>query len=110
MKYLKNINLFTVALPLIILIIGECIERGTGIIFALFSLILVGIIQIILGIIYLYLFPKDNNIKWYMCLVVIFFGLCFIFSKIDMEASYIFIIPLPIFLCIYLSYIIHSKI
>jgi hypothetical protein len=27
-----------------------------------------------------------------------------------MEASYIFIIPLPIFLCIYLSYIIHSKI
>ncbi len=70
--------------------------------FGLFGLLVTGPLQVLAGILYLIIFPKDKLIYIYFGLATIFF---FLWDKNDI--NYLFAIP--VFLIIFLSYIIHFQ-
>lgn len=108
MKYLKTINLITVFLPVVLFIIGEIFERGAGIALAILSMLFVGAIQILLGLMTAFMFPKNKNIKIYLLGVAIFFMLLYVLTNMNNDTLVFIILPMPILLCCYLTHIIHK--
>jgi hypothetical protein len=112
MKTLKYINTFAIGLPLILLSIGFIINDAAGnwIGSALFSTILTGLIQVLLGLFLLYKNPKNKHLRIYIVSVIVFFLLWFIDVKIFYSdiLSYI-LFSIPLILAIYFSIIIYKK-
>ncbi|WP_299336018.1 hypothetical protein [uncultured Psychroserpens sp.] len=72
------------------------------IIFGLYGLIIIGILQTIAALLFLVLFPKDKPIYIYFSISILFF----VFWN---HTSLDWLMLVPIFLVGYLTYIIHTK-
>jgi hypothetical protein len=101
MKELKYFNTFAILLPFFIGAFG-CIDESYLII-ALISTILTGCIQIIIGMSFAFLFPKNKNIKIYLLLVVLFFVL--LFTNLGEYWVWLF----PPLLCLYLTITLYEE-
>mgnify|MGYP003435383528 CR=1 FL=1 len=111
MKTIKYLNTFAFGLPLILLVFGIVINdtEGNYIAYALFSTIITGFIQVVLGIIFFIKEPKNKNIVIYLFIVFIFFLLWYFNVKfIYSDFLTYFLFPIPLLLAIYLSIIIYS--
>jgi len=111
MKTIKFLNTIAIGIPIILATIGYIINDISGNYYgyALFSTILTGLIQIILGIILLFKFKNNIHYKIYFANVIIFFALWIwspIINKIDYFTYTLIYIP-PI-LAIYLSIMIYK--
>ncbi|MES2862901.1 MAG: hypothetical protein V4666_02170 [Bacteroidota bacterium] len=112
MKTLKNLNTLAIGLPLTLLIIGLIInDPGQNFIgFALFSTMLTGLIQVLLGLFLLYKNPNNKFLKIYFNSVILFFLLWYINAEIIRSPIFTyFLIPIPMVLAIYLSIIIYKQ-
>ena len=108
MKTLKNLNTIAIALPLILLLIGF-LEEGFFFL-AAYSTAITGLIQIILGIIFLIKFKNNIHIKIYFSLVLFFFSLWYFNVTISYNDSLTWVLIFtPVVLCIYISILIYSK-
>lgn len=111
MRVLKVLNTIAIGLPSILLALEFLLNNSKGdyIAYALFSTILTGFIQVALA---LYLLYKDKNstrLQIYIIIVLIFFTLWFLNVKILSNDILTYIlIPIPLFLAIFLSIIIYS--
>lgn len=108
MKDLKLINTIAILIPVSLFISGFI--NPLGFYLSIYSTILTGSLQIIIGIKFWLKFKKKIPIKIYFLLVMIFFGLWYYNTNI----KYIDILtwPLtstPLILCIYISIILYSK-
>ena len=112
MKTMKYLNTFAVVLPLILLVVGISINDSAGnyIAYALYSTIITGFIQVVLGIILFIKEPKNKNIVIYLLIVFIFFLLWY-FNVKFIYSDYLtyFLFPIPFLLATYLSIIIYTK-
>ena len=111
MKTIKFLNTIAVGTPIILATIGFIINNSSenyyG--YALFSTILTGLIQTILGMILLFKFKDNIHYKIYFINVILFFALWIwspIINKIDYFSYTLIYIP-PI-LAIYLSILIYT--
>lgn len=112
MKKLKILNTIAIGTPLFLAILSVVINDSAGnyMSYALFSTILTGLIQVILGV-YL-LFNDNKNIKLiiYLVTVFIFFMMWFLNSNCFSSDILTYILfPIPLVLAIYLSIIIYAK-
>jgi len=109
MKIIKYINTFAITLPFLILI--TCSIFGDDAIYvSLFSTIITGIIQIILGLILLLKNPRNKFIQAYLISVILFFVLWYFNVSIYYIDFLTFIlVPIPLILAIYLSVLIYRK-
>lgn len=112
MRTIKYLNTFAIGLPLILLVVGIAINDTSGnyIAYALYSTIIIGLIQVISGIIIFIKEPKNKKIIIYLSIVFIFFLLWYLNVKI-IYSDYLtyFLFPIPLLLAIYLSIIIYTK-
>lgn len=112
MKILKILNTVAIALPIILLLIGISINDSAGnyISYALYSTMITGAIQILLGLIILIKEPRNKYIIMYFLVVIAFFGLWYFNVKIIYSDLLTFtLFPLPLLLAIYLSVLIYKK-
>ena len=111
MKILKYINAFAIGLPMLLLIIGLTINdpAGNWIGFALFSTMLTGLIQILLGLFLFFKSSKNKHLRFYIISVILFFALWFINIQINYLDFLTFILtPIPLILATYFSLIIYK--
>jgi hypothetical protein len=109
MKAVKYLNTFAIGLPFLILITYPIYDEAS-IFYALYSTMITGFIQVILG---LYLFikePKNKTTIAYLSTVILFFSLWY-FNMNIFYSDYIgfSLFPIPLILAIYLSFIIYKK-
>lgn len=112
MKIIKYINTFALSLPIILALIGIIINDSAGnyIGYALFSTMLTGFLQVILGLILFFRRPNHKSIIIYLTAVILFFLLWYLnanFIASDALTYCLFIVP-PV-LALYLSLIIYKK-
>jgi hypothetical protein len=112
MKALKVINTIAIGLPFLLLIIGLLINDSAGnyIAYALYSTMITGFIQVILGLILLIINPKNLYFIGYILIVVLFFSLWYFNMNIyysDILSAILF--PVPLLLAIYLSILIYKR-
>lgn len=112
MKIIKHINTFAIGLPLTLLLIG-LIKDDPGqnfIGYALFSTILTGLIQVLLGLFLWYKNPRSIHLRIYIISVILFFLLWYLNSLINyLDILTFILLPIPLILAIYLSIIIYTK-
>jgi hypothetical protein len=112
MKTIKYLNTFALGLPLILFVVGIAVNDSAGnyIAYALYSTIITGFIQVVLGIILFIKETKNKNIVIYLLIVFIFFLLWYLNVKI-IYSDYLtyFLFPIPLLLATYLSIIIYTK-
>jgi hypothetical protein len=108
MKTFKILNHIAIGTPLALAFAG--IFNYLLIIWAIWSLVLTGAIQVLIGLCLLYRNPNDKLIISYIIGVVTFFGLWHLNVNIAYSEilSYC-LFATPLILCIYLSYIVYSK-
>lgn len=109
MKLIYRINIFAIGLPILLGLIG--IFFDIFLFYALISLMLTGLIQVLLGV---YLFvnnPKDTNLKIYLGTVMAYFSSWFFIENSDLDlGNFTFIFfTIPALLAIYLTVIIFKK-
>ncbi len=109
MKIIRYINTFAIALPFLIAFTYPIIEE-IAIVFSLYSTMLTGFIQVILGVVLFINNPKNKFIKAYLISVLSFFALWYF----NMNVYYVnfltnFLIPIPLILAIYLSVLIYKR-
>lgn len=112
MKSLKHLNTFAISLPIALLIIGTIINDAAGnwIGFALFSTMLTGLIQLVLGLALFFKNTKNRYLKTYLITVILFFLLLYVNIKVFYsDIFYFFLYPIPLILAIYFSLIIYKK-
>jgi hypothetical protein len=112
MKILKHINTFAIGLPITLLLIGLIInDPGQNFIgYALFSTMLTGLIQVLLGLFLLYKNSKNKYLIIYIIAVILFFLLWFINVRINYLDIITFILfPIPLIIAAYFSLIIYKK-
>lgn len=112
MKTLKYLNTFAISLPIALLIIGTIINDAAGnwIGFALFSTMLTGLIQVLLGLFLLIKNLKNKHLRTYIISVILFFLLWYINAEINYLNIITFILfPIPLILATYFSLIIYKK-
>lgn len=108
MKNLKLINSIAIAIPLIFFLYGFIEE--TGFYISIYSMIITGILQLIIGVVYWIKFKNDLNIKIYYTLVLLFFSLWYFNENIFyIDKLTRPLISIPPILAIYLSIIIYKK-
>lgn len=111
MKIIKYLNAIAIGIPIILASIGYLTNDLSGNYygFALFSTILTGFIQLILGIILLFKFKEKIHYKIYFISVIIFFSL-WIWSPTINKVDYFTytLIYIPPTLAIYLSILIYK--
>ena len=92
MKILKHINTFAIGLPIILLVIGLTInDPGQNFIgYALFSTMLTGLIQVLLGLFLIYKNSKNSLLNYFNIITFILF-------------------LIPLILAAYFSLIIYKK-
>jgi hypothetical protein len=108
MKTIKILNHIGIGTPLVLAFAG--IFDYVLIIWAIWSLVLTGAIQDLIGLCLLYRNPKDKLIISYIIGVVTFFVLWYLNVNIAYSEilSYC-LFATPLILCVYLSYIVYSK-
>lgn len=112
MIIIKTLNTIAIGIPIILASIGYLTNDLSGNYygFALFSTILTGLIQIILGIILLFKFKDNKHYKIYVVSVIMFFLLCIVSTPINKIDYYTYsLIYVPPLLAIYLSILIYKK-
>jgi heme/copper-type cytochrome/quinol oxidase subunit 4 len=72
MKTIEKINNFAIALP-IIGILFYPIFKDVAFAFSIYSIVLLGLIQIILGVIMLLKYPFDKHTRLYIIAIILFF-------------------------------------
>jgi hypothetical protein len=112
MKTLKVLNTVAIGIPIFLTILAVLINDSAGnyISYALFSTVLTGLIQVILGINLLYNDSKNSKLILYIVTVLLLFVLWFLNAQIfksDILTYMLF--PIPLLLAIYLSIIIYSQ-
>jgi hypothetical protein len=108
MKTLKFINYFALALPFLCLMTYPFFEV-TSLILTLYSGIFIGLIQMSIGLIILFKYPHNHQIRLYWIFVILFFSSWFFTQKIgnqDIISFTLFIVSLS--LAIYLTIIINK--
>lgn len=108
MKNLKITNNVALAIPILLLFSG--LFNSSGYYFAAWSTMITGILQIIIGVIFLYKNQSNIHIKIYFVLVILFFSLWYYNVNIlyIKELTWPLIFT-PLILCIYISTIIYSQ-
>lgn len=108
MKNLKLANSISIAIPIILLIYG--IFDGIGFYLSAYSMVITGLIQLIIGVIFWIKFKEDLNIKIYFTLVLLFFSTWYFNENIFYIDELTWpLISTPPLLAIYLSVIIYKK-
>jgi choline-glycine betaine transporter len=108
MKTIKNLNLFAIALPIVLSTLF--IIDINFLILGLVSTIATGFIQLGIGLKMLFDNPKNKNLQAYITAVALFFTLCFVHSKTGYNDYFGYcLVFIPIVLAIYLTLIIYKK-
>lgn len=109
MKTIKYLNTFAVGLPFLILLTYP-IYLDTSIFYALYSTMITGFIQVILGLVMLFREPKNKFIITYLITVLLFFLLWYLNMNVfNSDYMTFFLFSVPPILAIYLSIIIYKK-
>ena len=109
MKTIKYINTFAISLPFVILL-AYPIFKETVLFFSLYSTMLTGFLQVVLGLILLFNEPKNLHIRIYLIAVISFFTLCYLNVNIfDSNELTYFLFTVPPTLAVYLSVLIYQK-
>lgn len=112
MKILNYLNYFFVGLPVILILLGLLFDaqQGNLIVYGLFSTILTGLFQIIIGIQMQIDEPKDKYLTVYITSVVLFFITYLINVKLlNSDIIYCILLFIPLVLALFLSIIIYKK-
>ncbi|MFY0483480.1 hypothetical protein ACI6PS_12825 [Flavobacterium sp. PLA-1-15] len=112
MKTIKYINTFAISLPIILALIGIIINDTTGNYFgyALFSTMLTGFLQVMLGLTLFFTNTNNKPITIYLSAVVLFFLLWYLNTNfIDYDVLNYCLFAAPPILAVYLSLIIYKK-
>jgi hypothetical protein len=108
MKTIKNLNTLAIFLPFIILITYPIYEE-VSIFYALYSTMITGFIQVILGLTMIIKEPKNKFLIAYLLSVIIFFLLWYYNIKINYSDNLsVFLFTIPPSLAIYLSVVIYK--
>lgn len=109
MRVIKYINTFAISLPF--LVAFAYVKYGfDAIIVSLYSTMVTGFIQVVLGIILFIHNPVNKFIQAYSSAVLLFFALWYFnvcFYYLDFLTS--FLVPTPLILAIYLSILIYRR-
>ncbi|KAF2513432.1 hypothetical protein [Flavobacterium foetidum] len=109
MKIIKHLNTFAITLPFAIIITYPVFKEAVFI-YALFSTMLTGFIQVVIGIKMLIDEPKNRHLQNYISGVVLFFTFLFFNSQArSYETLSCILMATPPILAIYLSFIIYKK-
>lgn len=109
MKTIKYINTFAISLPFAILL-AYPIFKETVLFFSLYSTMLTGFLQIVLGLILLFNEPKNQQIISYLIAVILFFTLWYLnVTLFDSNELTYFLFAIPPTLAVYLSVLIYKK-
>lgn len=110
MGTIKYLNLFAITLPFLILAAYPVYE-DIAVIYALYSTMITGAIQVLLGLI---LFIRQHGNKFiigYLTAVALFFALWFInVNAFYSEYMTYLLLPIPLILAIYFTFLIYKKI
>lgn len=112
MKTIKYINTFAISLPILLGLLGIIINDSAGnyIAYALYSTMLTGFLQVVLGLILLFNEPKNQHIIIYLIAVIVFFMLCYLNATLfDSNKLTYFLFAVPPTLAVYLSVLIYKK-
>ncbi|MEZ4853490.1 hypothetical protein [Flavobacterium sp.] len=101
MKALKTLNTIALLIPILLGFIGFFFEEYF--LYAIVATMVTGFLQVVAGVIFWIMFPKNIEIQVYFMLVALFF--ITIFSGFNSDLIWI----LPPMLCVYLSIIIYKK-
>ena len=108
MKDLKLINTIAILIPVSLFIAGFI--NPLGFYLSIYSTILTGLLQIIIGIKFWLKFKNNISIKIYFFLVMVFFCLWYFNTNVNyIEALNWPLLSTPLILCIYISIILYSK-
>ena len=108
MKTIKYLNTIAIGIPIILTVLS-IIDNGL-IILAIYSTIITGVIQVLLGLIILIKEPRNKYIIIYFLVVIAFFSLWYFNVKIIYSDLLTFtLFPIPLILAIYLSILIYKK-
>jgi len=109
MKTIKYINTFAISLPFAILLTYP-IFKETVFFFSLYSTMLTGFLQVVLGLILLFSDTKNLHIRIYILVVILFFLLWYPNATLfDSNELTYFLFAIPPTLAIYLSVLIYKK-
>ena len=108
MKTIKYLNTIAIGLPLVLTILS--IIDISLIILAIYSTMITGAIQLLLGLIILTKEPHNKYIITYFFVVITFFSLWYFNAKIIYSDILTFtLFPIPLLLAIYISILIYKK-
>ena len=108
MKTIKYLNTIAIGLPLVLTILS--IIDISLIILAIYSTMITGAIQLLIGLIILIKEPRNKYIIAYFLVVIAFFSLWYFNVKIIYSDILTFtLFPIPLILAIYLSILIYKK-
>lgn len=108
MKIIKYLNTIAIGLPLVLTILS--IIDNSLIILAIYSTMITGAIQLLLGLIILIKEPLNKYIIIYFLVVIAFFSLWYFNVKIIYSDILTFtLFPIPLLLAIYISILIYKK-
>lgn len=112
MKILNCINIFLVGIPIILVALGFVIQQSSGNLIGygvMFTPVL-GLFQVLSGVLLLIYNPKDKMLKWYISGVCLFF-FCWICNSNIIYIPFLEFIQftLPPILAIYFSVLIYKK-
>ena len=108
MKTIKYLNTIAIGLPLVLTILS--IIDISLIILAIYSTMITGAIQLLIGLIILIKEPRNKYIIAYFLVVIAFFSLWYFNVKIIYSDLLTFtLFPIPLLLAIYLSVLIYKK-
>lgn len=109
MKYLKFLNTLAIGIPIMILITYP-IFKDDALFWGLFSTMLTGLIQVIIGLILLLKNPRNWHFISYILIVILFFGLWYFNVNVYYSDYLTFcLLPIPLLLAIYLSFLIYKR-
>jgi len=112
MKMIKLINALAVGLPIILFIIGIIINDPAGnyIAYALYSTMLTGFLQILLGLTLFFRKQDNKSTIIYLSAVLLFFLLWYLNANfIDSNVLTYCLFVIPPILALYLSFIIYKS-
>ncbi|MDI1318300.1 hypothetical protein [Flavobacterium sp.] len=112
MKTVKILNAIAISLPIVLGFIGIGINDSTGNYFAyaLYSTMLTGFIQVLLGIFLLYNDPKNIAIQLYIATTLLFFLTWYLEVELFHTDILVYIlVPIPLLLALFLSIVIYKK-
>ncbi len=109
MKYLKILNTLAIGIPIMILVTYPIFKDG-ALFWGLFSMMLTGLIQVIVGLILLLKDPRNCYFISYILIVILFFGLGYFNMNVYYSDFLTFLLfPIPLLLAIYLSILIYKR-